>query len=260
MRRGTQSRSGAFEQAFWRFVLAFAVMAATGAEAQCRSDIRETDKIKDVKEALECWVGSNAKLEAELTRLRSELERLRSDVTSFRSVSAENARLRTELKALQDARLRSDRANAGDGVANAPSSVSRRPQVGVAAGGDERYTITNFAEAVDPGPNAGVGKTLYTPSTFDYMLALHTNGNASAATPQLRAAIRTELNTRELVAREARKLGLDKTLRSPLGTSPREELAYQNVLIKRFLAEWSASHPNERVDEYLRELRSKYGV
>ena len=54
------------------------------------------------------------------------------------------------------------------------------------------------------------GKDLYPPAFFDFMLKQRT-AQGQPDSPELRAAIRDELNTRELLVREAKKQGLDKT-------------------------------------------------
>src|SRR5690349_404463 len=57
---------------------------------------------------------------------------------------------------------------------------------------------------------AAKGKELYPQAYFDFMLKQRTS-QGQPDTPELRTAIRDELNTRELLVREAKKQGLDKS-------------------------------------------------
>jgi peptidyl-prolyl cis-trans isomerase C len=56
---------------------------------------------------------------------------------------------------------------------------------------------------------ASTGKALYTQPTFDAMLKQRLQ-QGQPDSPELRNAVREELNTRELLAREAKKANLDK--------------------------------------------------
>src|SRR6059036_559990 len=59
------------------------------------------------------------------------------------------------------------------------------------------------------------GKDLYPQSYFDFMLKQRT-AQGQPDSPELRNAVRDELNTRELLVREARKQGLDKTAKAEM--------------------------------------------
>src|SRR6266480_8102306 len=72
------------------------------------------------------------------------------------------------------------------------------------------------------------GKTLYPQSQFDLLLKERLAQGQAQDTPELRNAIREELNTRELLAREARKQGLDKTA----DMKTQMDLAGQTVLVR----------------------------
>jgi peptidyl-prolyl cis-trans isomerase C len=61
--------------------------------------------------------------------------------------------------------------------------------------------------AAAPAPSAAGGKALYPQSQFDFMLKERL-AQGAPDTPELRNAIREELNTRELLAREAKKANL----------------------------------------------------
>ena len=65
----------------------------------------------------------------------------------------------------------------------------------------------------------------------------------------MRNAVREELNTRELLAREARKKGMDKT--SDMKTQM--DLAGQTVLVRAYVADWVQKNP---IPES--ELKSEY--
>src|SRR5262245_18664705 len=57
---------------------------------------------------------------------------------------------------------------------------------------------------------SSTGKELFPKSYFDYLLKERL-AQGQPDTPELRASIREELNTRELLVREAKKKGLEKT-------------------------------------------------
>ena len=58
-------------------------------------------------------------------------------------------------------------------------------------------------------------------------------------TPELRNAIRDELNTRELLVREAKKKGLDKNT----DVKNQTDLAAQTVLVRAYVADWIKANP-----------------
>src|SRR5438067_7987724 len=96
---------------------------------------------------------------------------------------------------------------------------------------------------------ASTGKTLYPQSQFDLMLKERLAQGQAQDTPELRNAIREELNTRELLAREARRQGLDKTA----DMKTQMDLASQTVLVRAYVADWVQKNP---VPES--ELKSEY--
>jgi peptidyl-prolyl cis-trans isomerase C len=101
-------------------------------------------------------------------------------------------------------------------------------------------------------PSAGAtstGKALYPAGQFDLMLKERLAQGQAQDTPELRNAIREELNTRELLAREARKQGLDKTA----DMKTQMDLAGQTVLVRAYVADWIQKNP---VPES--ELKSEY--
>jgi peptidyl-prolyl cis-trans isomerase C len=82
------------------------------------------------------------------------------------------------------------------------------------------------------------GKDLYSQAYFDFMLKQRT-APGQPDTPELRAAVRDELNTRELLVREAKKQGLDK---SP-ALKTEMDLTQQTVLVRAYMADYLKAHP-----------------
>ncbi len=63
-------------------------------------------------------------------------------------------------------------------------------------------------------------------------------------TPELRNAVKEELNTRELLAREARKMALDK---NP-DVKTQMDLAAQTILVRAFVNDWIHKNPVPEAD------------
>ena len=95
---------------------------------------------------------------------------------------------------------------------------------------------------------ASAGKTLYPAPQFDLLLK-ERMAQGQQDTPELRNAVREELNTRELLAREARKQGLDKSA----DVKTQIDLAGQTILVRAYVSDWISKNP---VPES--ELRSEY--
>jgi peptidyl-prolyl cis-trans isomerase C len=93
-------------------------------------------------------------------------------------------------------------------------------------------------------------KALYPQAQFDTMLKQRIQ-QGQPDTPELRAAIREELNTRELLAREAKKQGLEKNN----DVKNQMELASQTVLVSAFVADWIKKNPISDAD-----LRKEYDI
>jgi len=81
-------------------------------------------------------------------------------------------------------------------------------------------------------------KQLYTQGQFDLLLKerLAQGGQDS---PEVRTAVKDELNTRELLAREAKKEGLDKTA----DVKTQMDLAAQTVLVRAYVNDWVKKNP-----------------
>ncbi len=101
-------------------------------------------------------------------------------------------------------------------------------------------------KAATPAPAAAAaaqGKTLYPQAQFDLLLKDRV-AQGQPDTPELRAAIREELNTRELLAREAKKKGLDKNT----DVKNQMDLAGQTVLVRAYVADWVKANPIPEAD------------
>jgi peptidyl-prolyl cis-trans isomerase C len=85
---------------------------------------------------------------------------------------------------------------------------------------------------------APAGKALYPQAQFDVMLKDRT-AQGAPDTPELRNAIREELNTRELLSREAKKKGMDK---NP-DIKTQMDLASNTVLVRAYVSEWVKNNP-----------------
>lgn len=85
---------------------------------------------------------------------------------------------------------------------------------------------------------APAGKELYPKAYFDALLKERLAAG-QPDTPEMRAAIRDELNTRELLVREAKKKGLDKTP----DIKNQMDLSAQTVLVRAYVADWAKANP-----------------
>jgi peptidyl-prolyl cis-trans isomerase C len=94
------------------------------------------------------------------------------------------------------------------------------------------------AAAATAAATAAKGKDLYSQASFDFMVKQRV-AQGQPDSPELRAAVRDELNTRELLVREARKQGLDKnpTVKMEM------DLTSQTVLVRAFMADYLKAHP-----------------
>jgi peptidyl-prolyl cis-trans isomerase C len=85
---------------------------------------------------------------------------------------------------------------------------------------------------------ASSGKELYPKAYYDLMLKDRI-AQGQPDSPELRNALREELNTRELLLREAKKKGLDK---NP-DVKTQMDLTSQTVLVRAFVADWVKANP-----------------
>jgi peptidyl-prolyl cis-trans isomerase C len=98
------------------------------------------------------------------------------------------------------------------------------------------------AATAKPAPAAPAaapqGKALYSQSTYDLLLR-ERMAQGQPDSPELRAAVRDELNTRELLLREAKKKNLDK---NP-DLKQQMELAANSVLVRAYVTDWVRNNP-----------------
>ena len=100
----------------------------------------------------------------------------------------------------------------------------------------------------DPSKADAGGKVLYPLAQFDWILKERLAQNQQD-TPELRKAIREELNTRELIVREAKKQSMDKSAE----VKNQMDLAAQTVLVRSYVADWLKKNPIPEGD-----LRKEY--
>ena len=84
----------------------------------------------------------------------------------------------------------------------------------------------------------GAGKQLYPQAYYDFLIKQRTS-QGQPDSPELRAAVRDELNTRELLVREAKKQGLDKNA----NIKTEMDLTSQTVLVRALMADYLKAHP-----------------
>jgi len=90
-----------------------------------------------------------------------------------------------------------------------------------------------------PQPATGAPeKVLYTQGQYDLLLKERL-AQGGQDTPEIRNAVKEELNTRELLAREAKKAGLDKSA----DVKTQMDLAAQTVLVRAYVTDWVKKNP-----------------
>ncbi len=99
------------------------------------------------------------------------------------------------------------------------------------------------APAAPAAAAAPAGKALYPQSQFDLMLKERL-AQGQPDSPELRNAIREELNTRELLTREAKKANLDKNA----DVKNQMDLASNTVLVRAYVADWIKKNPIPEAD------------
>jgi peptidyl-prolyl cis-trans isomerase C len=91
-------------------------------------------------------------------------------------------------------------------------------------------------------PAAG-DKQLYTQGQYDVLLKERL-AQGGQDTPEVRNAVKEELNTRELLAREAKKAGLQNTP----DVKTQMDLAAQTVLVRAYVSDWVKKNPVPEAD------------
>jgi peptidyl-prolyl cis-trans isomerase C len=94
------------------------------------------------------------------------------------------------------------------------------------------------AKAAAAPAAAAASKELYPKAYFDVLLKERL-AQGQPDSPELRNALRDELNTRELLSREAKKKGLEKNN----DVKAQMDLAAQTVLVRAYVAEWVKENP-----------------
>jgi peptidyl-prolyl cis-trans isomerase C len=87
-------------------------------------------------------------------------------------------------------------------------------------------------------PVASAGKEIYPKAYFDFLLKERL-AQGQPDSPEMRNAVREELNTRELLVREAKKKGLDKNA----DVKNQMDLTAQTILVRAYVAEWAKANP-----------------
>ncbi len=93
------------------------------------------------------------------------------------------------------------------------------------------------AKAAAPAA-ASSAKDIFPKAYYDFLMKERT-AQGQPDTAEARNALREQLNTRELLAREARKKGLDKTP----DVKTQMDLSAQTVLVNAFVADWVKANP-----------------
>jgi peptidyl-prolyl cis-trans isomerase C len=86
-------------------------------------------------------------------------------------------------------------------------------------------------------------KALYTPAQYDVLLKERL-AQGGQDTPEIRNAVKEELNTRELLSREAKKQGLDRNA----DVKTQMDLASQTVLVRAYVTDWMKKNPVPEAD------------
>jgi peptidyl-prolyl cis-trans isomerase C len=103
---------------------------------------------------------------------------------------------------------------------------------------------------------ASTGKELYPKAWYEFLIKERTaQGQPDSA--EARAALRDQLNTRELLAREAKKKGLDK---NP-DVKTQMDLSAQAVLVNAFVGDWVKAHPvpDDVLKKEYEQIKSQMG-
>jgi peptidyl-prolyl cis-trans isomerase C len=85
---------------------------------------------------------------------------------------------------------------------------------------------------------AATEKQLYSQGQYDVLLKERL-AQGGQDTPEIRNAVKEELNTRELLAREAKKQGVDKNA----DVKTQMDLASQTVLVRAYVTDWVKKNP-----------------
>jgi peptidyl-prolyl cis-trans isomerase C len=108
----------------------------------------------------------------------------------------------------------------------------------VAQAQDGKAAQPKGAAAAKGAAAPAAGKEIYPKAYFDYLLKERVS-QGQPDSPELRNALREELNTRELLVREAKKKGLEKNgdIKNQM------DLASQTVLVRAYVTDWVKDNP-----------------
>ena len=109
---------------------------------------------------------------------------------------------------------------------------------GVPAQAQDKAAPAKGQAAAAPATAPAGSKELSPKVYFDFLLKERL-AQGQPDTPELRNAIREELNTRELLVREAKKKGLDKNA----DIKNQIDLASQTVLVRAYVSDWVKANP-----------------
>ena len=123
------------------------------------------------------------------------------------------------------------------GGAFAQTAAPAKPAPKAAAAADKAAPKAAAATAAVAADKSG-DKALYTPSQYDVLLKERL-AQGGQDTPEVRNQVKEELNTRELLAREAKKQGIDK---QP-DVKTQMDLASQTVLVRAYVSDWVKKNP-----------------
>ena len=99
------------------------------------------------------------------------------------------------------------------------------------------------AATAPAAPAASSDKQLYSQGQYDVLLKERL-AQGGQDTPEVRNAVKEELNTRELLAREAKKQGVDKNA----DVKTQMDLASQTVLVRAYVSDWIRKNPVPEAD------------
>jgi peptidyl-prolyl cis-trans isomerase C len=128
------------------------------------------------------------------------------------------------------------------GGALAQTAAPAKPAPKAAAAADKAAPKAAAATAPLAADKSG-DKALYTQAQYDVLLKERL-AQGGQDTPEVRNQVKEELNTRELLAREAKKQGFDK--QSDVKTQM--DLASQTVLVRAYVSDWVKKNPVPEAD------------
>ena len=107
-----------------------------------------------------------------------------------------------------------------------------------------------------PSAKGDAGKQLYPAAYYDFLIKQRT-AQGQPDSPELRQAVRDELNTRELLVREAKKQGMDKNA----NIKTEMDLTSQTVLVRAYVTDYLKAHPvsDEALHKEYDAIKSQIG-